>query len=223
MNPLPPITKALLWAIAGVFVLQMLAEELLFIYFALWPLGNFVLGPGPDGLPVSVGFQPWQLVSYGFLHGNFAHLFLNGLALYQFGGRIEQVLGERRYLTYFFTCVVGAGLIQLLVTGIMLESGVGPFPTVGASGGIFGLLLAYALMFPKDRVMLLLPPIPMSARTLVIVFGVISLVMGVTGTAAGVAHFAHLGGMIFGWLLLRYWRKQPPFRPRRPPGPRSIN
>lgn len=222
MNPLPPVTKALLWAIAGVYLLQMVAEQALLLYFALWPLGNFVLGAGADGLPVTVGFQPWQLVSYGFLHGGFAHLFLNGLALYQFGGRIEQSFGQRRYLIFYFTCVVGAGLVQLLVTTMMTDAGSSPFPTVGASGGIFGVLLAYAMLFPKDRVMLLLPPIPMSARTLVIVFGVISLVMGVTGTAAGIAHFAHLGGMVFGWLLIRYWRKQPPFRPRRPPGPRLV-
>src|SRR5918993_3839156 len=104
----------------------------------------------------------------------------------------------------------------------MTNSGTPAFPTVGASGGVFGLLLAYGLLFPHERVMLLLPPVEMSARTLVIVFGVISLLMGVTGTAQGIAHFAHLGGMLFGWLLLRYWRGQPPFNKRRPPGPRLV-
>jgi membrane associated rhomboid family serine protease len=94
-------------------------------------------------------------------------------------------------------------------------------PTIGASGGIYGLLMAYAMLFPRERVMLLIPPIPMSARTLVIVFGALSLLMGVTGTAGGIAHFAHLGGMLFGWLLIRYWRGQSPFT-RKPKGPWGV-
>jgi membrane associated rhomboid family serine protease len=224
VNPLTPVTKALLWAIAIVFLLQLAIGDSLIVYFGLWPLGDFPAGTGADGLPLTVGFQPWQLVTYGFLHDpqGFGHLFFNGLALYQFGPRIEYSLGSRRYATYFFTCLIGAGLCQLLVTSIMVNSGAGAFPTIGASGGIFGILLAFGLMFPHDRVMLLIPPIPMSARTLVIVFGVIELVLGITGTASGIAHFAHLGGMFFGWLLLRYWRGQPPFTRRRPPGPRLV-
>ena len=105
----------------------------------------------------------------------------------------------------------------MLVTSWLYDPSIGPIPTIGASGGIYGLLLAYGMLFPRERVMLLIPPIPMSARTLVIVFGAIELVMGVTGTAAGIAHFAHLGGMLFGWLLIRYWGGQPPFARRKPP------
>lgn len=222
MNPIPNATKALLWAIAIGFLLQMVAREFLLINFALWPLGDFPAGAGSDGLPLSVGFQPWQLVSYGFLHGGIGHLFFNCLALYQFGPRLEYSLGTKRYTTYFFTCMIGAGLCQLLVTSLMVKSGTGPFPTIGASGGIFGILLAYAMFYPHDRVMLLIPPIPMKVRTMVIAFGVIELVLGVTGTAAGIAHFAHLGGMLFGWLLLRYWQKKPPFQRRPPPRPRLV-
>ena len=224
MNPLPPATKALLWAVAIVFLLQLVVGNSLIVYFGLWPLGDFPVGTAADGLPMSVGFQPWQLVTYGFLHDpdGFSHLFFNGLALYQFGPRIEYSLGTRRYLTYYFITMIGAGLCQLLVTSLMVKSGGQAFPTIGASGAIFGILLAYGLMFPRDRVMLLIPPIPMSARTLVIVFGVIELVLGVTGTAAGIAHFAHLGGMFFGWMLLRYWRGMPPFSKRKPPGPRLV-
>ena len=222
MNPLPSVTKALLWAMAIIFLLQQVLGDSLIAPFALWPWGEFPAGTGTDGLPLSVGFQPWQLISYGFLHGSFMHLFFNGLALYQFGPRLEYSLGTRRYAYYFFVCVVGAGLCQLLVTSVMVNSGSAPFPTIGASGGVFGLLLAYGMLFPRDQVMLLIPPIPMSARTLVIVFGVIELVLGVTGTAAGIAHFAHLGGMLFGWLLLRYWRGQQPFKRRPPPGPRLV-
>ena len=222
MNPLTPVTKYLLWAMALGFLLQQFMGDWLLVNFALWPWGDFPIGTGADGLPLTVGFQPWQLVTYGFLHDphNFGHLFFNGLALYQFGPRIEYSLGTRRFAAYFFTCMVGAGLCQLLVTSLMADSGTNAFPTIGASGGIYGVLLAYGLMFPHDRVMLLIPPVPMSARTLVIVFGVIELVLGVTGTASGIAHFAHLGGMLFGWLLLRYWRGQPPFSRRKPPPPK---
>ena len=224
MNPLPPVTKALLWAVAIVFLLQQIAGEFLLLHFALWPWGDFPVGTGADGLPVSAGFQPWQLVTYGFLHDpqNFFHLFFNGLALYQFGPRVESSLGSRRFAAFYFTCLVGAALCQLLVTGYMIDAGGQAFPTLGASGAIYGILLAYGLLFPHERVMLLIPPIPMSARTLVIVFGVIELVLGVTGSAAGVAHFAHLGGMLFGWLLLRYWRGEPPFKRRPPPRPRLV-
>ena len=222
VNQIPPVTKILLWVMFAAFGLQYLLGEALLVTFALWPLGDFPLGVNDAGLPLSVGFQPWQLLTYGFLHGNFAHLFLNALALFQFGGRLEQTWGSRRYLAYFLICVVGAGLLQLLVVGMLVDAGNRAFPTIGASGGIFGFLLAYAVLFPRERVMLLLPPIPMSARTLVIVFGVISLVMGVTGTAAGIAHFAHLGGMLFGWLVLRYWSGKPPFHRKRPPGPRLV-
>jgi membrane associated rhomboid family serine protease len=92
-----------------------------------------------------------------------------------------------------------------------LSNGGNAFPTVGASGGVFGLLLAYGMLFPHQRVMLLFPPIPMKARTLVFVYGAIELLLGITGTQSGIAHFAHLGGMLFGWLLIRNWRGQPPF------------
>jgi membrane associated rhomboid family serine protease len=220
--PIPPVTKALLWAIAIGFMLQQFAEEFFLIHFALWPWGDFPIGQSIDGLPVSVGFQPWQLVTYGFLHGGMGHLFFNGLALFQFGTRVENTFGSRRFATFFIVCVIGAGLCQLAVDAVMINSGKGPFPTIGASGGILGVLLAYGMLFPHERVMLLIPPIPMSARTLVIAFGVISLVLGVTGTAAGIAHFAHLGGMLFGWLLIRYWQKKPPFKRRPPPRPRLV-
>jgi membrane associated rhomboid family serine protease len=130
------------------------------------------------------------------------HLFFNMFALYMFGGPIEQVFGSRRYLTYYLVCVISAAATQLLVA--MMTGGF--YPTVGASGGVFGLLLAYALYFPNSRILLLFPPIPMPARVFVFVYAVLELVMGVTGTQSGVAHFAHLGGMIGGFIMLRYWR-----------------
>ena len=119
-----------------------------------------------------------------------------------FGGAIERVFGGRRYLVYYFMSVIAAAVTQLLVAA--LTGGV--YPTVGASGGVFGLLLAYGIYFPKSRVMLLFPPIPMPARLFVVIYAVIELYLGVTGTQEGVAHFAHLGGMLGGYLTLKYWR-----------------
>ena len=211
---LPPTTRNLLIANGAIFVVQMLLGEAAFLDLMLWPLGDVLIGYGPFGEPQTIGFMPWQLLTYGFLHGNFTHLFFNMLALLMFGAQIEQVWGPKRFLTYFLVCVVGAGLIQLAVATMAAQSGQA-YPTLGASGGVFGILLAYGMMFPNNRVMLLFPPIPMKARTLVIVFGVIELAMGVTGARSGVAHFAHLGGMVFGFLLIQYWRGRWPFRPRR--------
>ncbi len=211
---LPPITRNLLWIMAGVFLAQQFLSMQL-APFMLWPWGDFMIGQSADGLPVSIGFQPWQLLTYGFMHGGMGHLFFNCLALYQFGSRLEYTWGGKKYLTFFLVCIVGAGLCQLAVTSYLYDPTQGPIPTLGASGGVFGLLLAYGMLFPHERLMLLIPPIPMSARTLVIGFGLLSLIMGVTGAGGGVAHFAHLGGMLFGWLLIRYWNGQSPFKKKR--------
>jgi Uncharacterized membrane protein (homolog of Drosophila rhomboid) len=206
-NNIPPLTQALLWANGIIYLMQLALGNAPFELFMLWPLGDYNLGGGSAGSQ----FLPWQLLTYGFLHGSFGHLFFNMLALLMFGTPLEYTWGTRRFALYFLSCVAGAGVIQLLVT--MLFS-LPPYPTLGASGGVYGLLLAYGILFPRQQVMLLFPPIPMQARTLVIVFGALSLFMGVTGTASGIAHFAHLGGMLFGWLLIRYWRGRPPFRKR---------
>ena len=123
-------------------------------------------------------------------------------ALYMFGSAIEQVFGTRRYLILYFVSVLSAAITQLIVA--MLTHAI--YPTIGASGGVFGLLLAYGMYFPHNRVMLLFPPVPMPARVFVVVYGAIELVLGVTGSQEGVAHFAHLGGMAGAYLLLRFWR-----------------
>lgn len=219
LNNLPPVTKALLIANAAMFLLQWLFG-LQSAPGGVPPLSALMLWPPGSGawgtLFAVPGFQPWQLLTYGFLHGNLPHLLFNMLALVMFGAQLEYTWGQRRFLTYFLVCVVGAGLCQLGVVTWAVAQGNPPFPTVGASGGVFGLLLAYGMLFPHQRVMLLIPPIPMKARTLVFVYGAVELLMGITGTQSGVAHFAHLGGMLFGWLLIRSWRGQPPFsgRPR---------
>jgi membrane associated rhomboid family serine protease len=190
---MPPVTAALIGLNIVAYLLSTLAPRVA-VGFALWPLGEWMLIPG-------AGFAPWQLVTYAFLHGGLLHLMFNMFGLYMFGSAIEQTLGTRRYLVYYFACVVAAALTQLVVLQLT-----GTFvPTVGASGGVFGLVLAYAMFFPHQRIVLLIPPIPMSARTFAIAYAAIELALGVFGSQQGVAHFAHLGGMAGGWLLLRHW------------------
>jgi membrane associated rhomboid family serine protease len=199
---MPPVTKSLLIANVAVFLLQSVADPLLVVYFALWPPTS----PSVMGMPAETAFMPWQLVTYSFLHGGAAHLFFNMLGLYMFGSDLERVFGSRRYLTYYFVCVIVAGLAQLLVA---IAAGGPPYPTLGASGGVFGLLLAFGMYFPHRTVLLIFPPVPMPAWLFVSLYGAVELFMGVTGTQAGVAHFAHLGGMLGGYLLIRYWRGGP--------------
>jgi len=191
---MPPVTATLIALNVIAFLLSSMAPRLA-IGFALWPMGEWMLLPG-------AGFAPWQIVTYSFLHGGLLHLTFNMFGLYMFGSALEQVLGTRRYLVYYFACVVSAAITQLIVLHLA-----GTFvPTVGASGGVFGLVLGYAMFFPHHRVVLLIPPIPMSARTFAIAYAAIELALGVFGSQQGVAHFAHLGGMAGGWLLLRHWR-----------------
>lgn len=194
---LPPITRLLLIINVTVYLLQQVFSGPLIIWFALWPF-NMPAGYG-------AGFLPWQVITYSFLHGGLLHLGLNMLALYMFGGQIEQVFGSKRFLIYYLGCVFAAALAQLAMSAL---SGGPALPTVGASGGVFGLLLAYGLFFPQRTVMLIFPPIPMPAWLFVTLYGLIELYLGVTGTQAGVAHFAHLGGMLGGYMLIRQWRSR---------------
>jgi membrane associated rhomboid family serine protease len=203
MFAIPPTTQTLILLNLAAYLLQTLTGNQLIGPFALWTFGG-------GGMPSN--FHLWQLVTYGFLHGNFTHLFFNMLALYMFGSDIERLWGPKRYVIYYFACVVSAGVAQLLVSTLM---GTGGYPTIGASGGVFGVLLAFGMMFPNRMVMLLFPPIPMRAWVLVLVYGAIELFMGVTGTQTGVAHFAHLGGMAGGYVMIQYWRGRLPIRPSR--------
>jgi membrane associated rhomboid family serine protease len=188
LSSLPPVTLWLLIGNVAVYLLGIPAYS----EFALWPPGGF-----------DSRFEPWQLVTYSFLHGGLTHIFFNMFALYMFGGEIERLFGSRFYALYYFACVVTAAVTHLIITTWM---GAAPVPMVGASGGIYGLLLAFGIYFPHRRVMLLFPPIPMPARVFVFGFAALELVLGITQTAAGVAHFAHLGGMLGGWLMIQYRR-----------------
>ncbi len=193
MPSLPPATQALLLANVAVFFLERLLGGALFGPLALWPVGS--------GL-----FWPWQIASYSFLHGSFEHLFFNMLGLWMFGSELEQVWGRKRYLQFYAASVVAAALTQLLVNALLGSN----VPTIGASGGLFGLLLAYAMIFP-NRIILLFFVIPMKAKWLVALYGLLELYQGAYVMNTGVAHFAHLGGMLGGLLTIRFWRRQPPF------------
>ncbi len=197
MPQLPPTTKALMLLCTALFCVQMLVGRWLEGWLALWPLA-------------SGNFMPWQLITYAFLHGDMAHLFFNMLGMWMFGSEIEMIWGRRRYLEYLGASALAGALCQLLFAQLVGPSG----PTIGASGALFGLLLAFGMLFPNRVIMPLFPPIPMKAKVFVAVFGGLELLFGLGGRS-GVAHFAHLGGMLGGWLMFRFWRGLPPFPPRR--------
>ena len=187
---LPPVTRAVIIANVIVFLLQQVSGNALLALGALWPVGDSL-------------FEPWQLITYSFLHQGWAHIFFNMFALFMFGRPLEQFWGSRRFAFYYLVCVLSAGATELVVQNATGSGG----PVIGASGGVFGLLLAFAWYFPRQRLVLLFPlPIPMPAWLFVTLYGAVELVLGVTGAEAGVAHFAHLGGMLGGALSILYWR-----------------
>ena len=196
MPNLPPVTKALMLICTAMFCLQ-LVLPFMDAVFALWPLA-------------SGRFWPWQIVSYGFLHGDTMHLFFNMFGLWMFGSELERLWGAKRFIHLLLASVVAAAAVQLIFT-MLTHSMV---PTVGASGALFGLLLSFGMLFPNRVIMPLFPPIPMKARTFVAVFGGLELLFGLSGRS-GVAHFAHLGGMLGAWLMISYWRGQSPLGGRR--------
>ena len=194
---LTPINRSLILANVIVFVLQFAFPRLFEDYLALWP---------PQGASYGLPhFQVWQLLTYGFLHGGLAHIFFNMFALFMFGSDIEKLYGSKRYLAYYLLCVVGAAAMHLIVVSV---AHLPPGPVVGASGGIFGILLAYGMAFPHRKLVIIPIPIPLSAWLYVTLYGLLELYMGITQTSQGVAHFAHLGGMATGFVLIRYWRAQ---------------
>lgn len=194
MPHMPPVTKTLMLICVGLFCAFLLLPYQLTAWLELWPLrtGNF---------------WPWQLFTYAFLHGSIGHLFFNMLGLWMFGSELEQLWGSKRYMQMLAASVLSAALVQLAFT-YLIGSG---NPTVGASGALFGLLLSFGMLFPNRIIMPLFPPIPMKAKYFVAVFGALELFMGLGGSS-GIAHFAHLGGMLGAFLLIRYWRSA---RPRR--------
>jgi len=183
----PPAVKHLL--IVNLLVFIALSNPMLYGFLmefgALWPIGS--------GL-----FAPWQLVTYMFLHAGFGHILFNLFALWIFGQGIENYWGTKRFATYYFLTGIGAALIHMWIGGTGA-------PTVGASGAVYGILIAFGMMFPDRYIMLLIPPIPIKAKYFVMIFGVFELFSGIMRPDSGIAHFAHLGGMVVGYILIKYW------------------
>jgi membrane associated rhomboid family serine protease len=206
-----PVTKILIAANVAMFALQSVAGDWLVANFALWPLGAYPLSDGSG----DVGFHVWQLATSAFLHANLPHIFLNMFALFMFGRDVEIVLGTRAYAALYAAAVLSGSIAQLLVVSWAADASGGIYPTIGASGGVFGVLLAFGMMFPRRRVMLIFPPIPMPAWLFVLSYGAIELASGVFGTREGVAHFAHLGGMLGAFVVLLSVRRRLRYRPPR--------
>jgi len=205
----PPVVKNLI-----------IANCIMLLAVKLLPIGDEIVGYLALFNAQSPFFHSFQVVSYMFLHGGLEHLFFNMFALWMFGRTLEYRLGSQRFLTYYLVCGIGAALLQLGVGALEYGHAVSLYgasslsarmllqvPTVGASGAVFGLLLAYGVLYPESIIMLLIPPIPIKAKWFVVIYGLIELFFGMSGRQPGVAHFAHLGGMLWGFLLLWYWRK----------------
>lgn len=212
MRNVPSATKNLIIINTLIMIMTALKGDYMMEHFALF-------------YPASYFFRPWQVITHMFMHGGFWHLFFNMYTLFIFGSVLERVWGTKKFLVFYFATGLGAALLhtgvqfieaQVYINGI--EEGVASAalsykallstPTVGASGAIYGLLLGYAMLFPDSRLTLLFPPITLTAKWFVIIFAVIELATGVFGIGGGIAHFAHLGGMLFGWLLILYWKKK---------------
>lgn len=201
----PPVVKNLI-----------IINVLVYMATALLPVGDTIM----QYCALSLGtpyFHTYQFITYMFLHANFEHIFFNMFALWMFGRTLEMELGTKRFLIYYFVCGIGAALFQMAVGQIdisRLAAGSADYmmymkiPTVGASGAVFGLLLAFGMMHPNAVIMLLIPPIPIKAKWFVVIYGAIELFFGISGRMDSIAHFAHLGGMFWGWLLLLWWRRR---------------
>ena len=204
----PPVVKDLLI----INVLVFFTQQVLPASAKAWMMNTLALG-----FPWGIG-EVFQLVSYMFMHANFSHLFFNMFALWMFGRTLEYRLGSSRFLTYYLICGIGAALLQLgvgyaeyhhaLAAGSVSAMRLLGIPTVGASGAVFGLLLAFGVLYPNQIVALIFPPITLKAKWFVVLYGVLELLLGISGAQSGVAHFAHLGGMIWGFLLLWWWRRK---------------
>ena len=209
---LPPATKNLIIINALIFVATMLNEDFMISTFGLF-------------YPTSRYFHFWQPLTHMFMHGGIWHIFFNMFSLWMFGSVIEQYIGSRKFLILFIVAGLGGAALHMGVEWIQAQTYMACIaegsskamlayeslkltPTVGASGAIYGLLITYAMLFPDATLMLLFPPIPMKAKWMVVIFAVVELLTGVSSIASGIAHFAHLGGMLFGWMLVRYWKNK---------------
>lgn len=180
----------------------------LIFFIATLVNNDFMIGTFALFSPSSPFFRPWQIVTYMFMHGGWMHIFFNMYALVMFGGLLERVIGERKYLLFYFLCGFGAAGLHFGIAALAQNAFMMNAPTLGASGAVYGLLIAYGLLFPDSKLTLIFPPVTLSAKWWVAIWAGIELLTGVTGTASGVAHFAHLGGMLVGLILILYWKKK---------------
>ena len=194
MRNLPTAVKNLLIINIIVFLGTELIGNRMYELFALFPIG-------------SPFFRWWQPVTHMFMHGGFGHIFFNMWSLIVFGPTLERMWGAKKFLIYYFVCGLGAAACHEAVLYFFVP-GMLNVPTVGASGAIYGLLLGFGMLYPNITLTLVFPPISLKAKWFVVIFAVIELVMGVLGTHDGVAHFAHLGGMLFGLILILIWKKK---------------
>ena len=200
MFRITPIVKHFIIINVIMFALTLLAENFMLEKFALFYF-NYPF------------FKPYQLISYIFMHGGFMHILFNMYSLYIFGSVLESVWGGKKFFIYYMVTGIGAALFHLFITYLRIESGVlDPYlasiiPMVGASGAIYGLLLAYGVLFPNNVLTLFFPPVSLKAKYMVFVFGGLEFLLGVGGSGDGVAHFAHLGGMLFGFVILMIWKR----------------
>ncbi len=180
---------------------------------------NFMIGNFAMFYPASPWFKIWQPITHMFMHGGKWHIFFNMYTLLMFGIVLERSLGSKKFLIFYFVTGLGAvalhtGVQWLQVQYFLSAGNVEAYtsilrtPTLGASGAIYGVLIGYAMCYPDSRLTLLFPPVTLTAKWFVIIFAVIELFTGISGLHDGVAHFAHLGGMLFGWLLIRWWKRQ---------------
>lgn len=204
-NSLPVVTRNIVAINILMFIATLINQEFMIGTFAVF-------------YPKSPFFHPWQILTHMFMHGGFWHIFFNMYTLMIFGIVLERAIGSKKFLLFYFVTGLGAVGLHILVQYLRLDAALAAnnmatvqavlyTPTVGASGAIYGILIGYAMRYPDSVLTLLFPPISLKAKWFVIIFAVIELITGVTGTADGVAHFAHLGGMLFGWLLMLWWTK----------------
>lgn len=212
MSRVPVAVKNIIIINILVMIMTYLNETLMVEKFALF-------------YPTSPFFHWWQPVTHMFMHGGFWHILFNMYTLYIFGSTLERVWGPKKFLIFYFVTGIGASAIHTGVEWIQMQNWITQAaegsqsalvsihqlkmtPTLGASGAIYGVLMGYALLYPDSMLVLFFPPIPIKAKWMVLIFAAIELVTGVTGTGGGIAHFAHLGGLIFGFILIRFWKKR---------------
>ena len=211
MSNVPTATKNIIINVL-VMIMTMLNEDMMYEKFALF-------------YPTSPFFHIWQPVTHMFMHGGFWHLFFNMYTLYFFGRVLEERWGAKKFLIFYFVTGLGAALVHTGVEWLQMNHWMSQVaegsmaaqanihalkmtPTVGASGAIYGVLMGFAMLYPDAILSLIFPPVSMKAKWFVLIFGGIELLTGITGVGGGIAHFAHLGGLIFGYILIMYWKKK---------------